>query len=79
MSVVYAGYCSILYDLKQAFNLLDKYYGKLNDPLLDETLWKQATILIGRTFSRGEGRGVKLEPSNFTSKNGLRQFLNTII
>lgn len=79
MSEKYAGYCSILSDLKAAYVLLDKYYGKLNDSILDETIWKQSILLIGRTFSTGEGRGVRLESSNFPSENGLRQFLESII
>jgi hypothetical protein len=79
LSEKYAGYCSIHSDLNQSFNLLDKCYGKLNDSIMDETLWKQAILLIGRTFSTGEGRGVKLESSNFSTENGLRQYLESII
>src|SRR5574343_351274 len=75
----HSGYCSILSDLNKSFVLLDRYYGKLNDTILDEVLWQQSILLIGKTFAQGEGRGVKLEVNNFTEENSLRKFIRKII
>jgi hypothetical protein len=79
LSEQHAGYHSILSDLNTSFDLLDKYYDKFNDPMLDDTVWRQSILLIGRTFAEGEGRKVKLEVKNFTEENGLRDFLKRVI
>ena len=78
-SELYAGYSSIHSDLIHALKLLQDYYGKFNDPILDETLWKQSILLIGRTFSIGEGRGTSLNTKNFKSNNDFFKFLEEVI